>query len=238
MQLVGARLGDDVDEAAAGAPEFRVGPLRHHHHFLHCVQIKGEGRALAAALLAEEGIVKISAIHRDVVVNAALPADAQFVAVGALDNGHTWGQQRQAEEIAPVVGQVLHRLFGQARGWLALGYIHRGQGRLDDHFLHLRQHFDDQFHGLTDSHLHPGLPHFGLSGRLYRHVVEAEGQQGRGEQPQIGRGKGALVIGAGFLERDGGIADGVAKLVPDNAADYAGGRLGLCPSSVEQDDPE
>ena len=63
MQLVGARFGDDVDKAAAGAAEFRVGPLRHHHHFLDRVQVKGEGRALAAALLAEEGVVKISAIH-------------------------------------------------------------------------------------------------------------------------------------------------------------------------------
>ena len=235
-QLVAARLGDDVDEAAAGTAELGVGPLGHHDHLLHGVEIEGEGRALAAALLAEEGVVEIRAVHGDVVVDPPLPGDAQLVAVRSLDDGGARRQQGQVEEVAAVVGQVPHRLLGQARGRPAPGDVHRGHRGLDDDRLHLGHHLQGQFHGLPGPHRHSGPPHFTPSRGLYGHVVGTEGQQGGGEGPQVGRGERALVVGAGLPDRDPGVGHGAAELVPDRAADHPGGGLGQgLPGAAEQD---
>ena len=117
LELVGARFGDDIDKAAAGASKFGIGALGYDHHFRYCIQIKGEGGALSAALFAEEGVVEIRTIYRDVVVYAALTGNGQFIAVRSLHDAHAWSQQREVEEIAPVVGQVLHGCFGQG-AWL------------------------------------------------------------------------------------------------------------------------
>src|SRR5947208_7553254 len=69
-QLIGPRLRDYVDEPAGRAAELCVGAARQHHDLLHGVEIEGERRPLAAALLAEERIVEVGAVDRDVVVNA------------------------------------------------------------------------------------------------------------------------------------------------------------------------
>src|SRR6478672_527483 len=70
MELVGARFGNDVDEAAARTTELGVCPISHHHEVLYGIEIEGESGPLAPALLAEEWIVEVCAIHRDVVVDA------------------------------------------------------------------------------------------------------------------------------------------------------------------------
>ena len=69
------------------AAELGVGALGHHHDLLDRVEVEGEGRPLAAALLAEERVVEVGAVHRDVVVDALLAVDRELVAVGALHDG-------------------------------------------------------------------------------------------------------------------------------------------------------
>ena len=54
------------------------------HHLLDRVLVERERRALAAALLAEERVVEVGAVHRDVVVDALLAVDADLVAVRPL----------------------------------------------------------------------------------------------------------------------------------------------------------
>ena len=117
---------------------------------------------------------------------AALTGNGQFIAVRSLHDAHARGQQREVEEIAPVVGQVLHGCFGQARGCFALGDVNGGSRRFDEDLVHLQCHFEDEFHCLANPHLHPCLTHFCLSRRLYCDVVKTQGQQGRGEYSQIG----------------------------------------------------
>ena len=174
VELVGARFGDDIDKAPAGASKFGIGSLGHDHHFRYCVQIKGEGWALSTALFAEERVVEICAIYRDIVVYAALTGNGQFIAVRSLHDAHTRGQQREIEKIAPVVGQVLHGFFGQARGCFALGDINGGSRRFDEDLVHLQCHFYDQLYCLANPHLHPCLTHFCLSLCLYCYVVKTQ----------------------------------------------------------------
>ena len=226
-QCVGARLGDDVDESAAGAPEFRVGSLGNHNDFRDGVQIEGEGRALTPALLAEEGVVEIGAVYRDIVVDAALSGNGQFVSVRPLDDAHAWSQEREIEKISPVVGQILYRLLGQAGGRLGPGDVDGGPSGHNDELLHLNNHLDNQFHGFTDPDLHACLAGIGPSLRPYRHVVETERQKGRGEQTQFGRREDSPVIGTGLPENDGGASDGIIELIAYKAPDHTRGRLGL-----------
>ena len=105
----------------AAAPELGVGALGHHHHLLDRVQVEGEGRALAAALLAEERVVEVGAVHGDVVGDALLAVDGQLVAVGALHDGHAGRELREVEEVAAVVRQAAERLLVDAstppRAW-------------------------------------------------------------------------------------------------------------------------
>ena len=122
VHLVGARLGDDVDEAAVGAAELGVGALGHDHHLLDRVEVEGEGRALAAALLAEERVVEVGAVDRDVVVDALLAVDRELVAVRALHDGDAGRELGEVEEVAAVVRQALDRRLVDARrrprrGW-------------------------------------------------------------------------------------------------------------------------
>src|SRR3954452_6513848 len=104
VKLVGARLGDDVDEAAAGPPELRVGAVRDHHEVLNRVQVEGEGRPLAAPLLTEEWIVEVGSVDRDVVVDSSLAPDAELVAVRTLHGGNVWRQGGEVEDVAAIVG--------------------------------------------------------------------------------------------------------------------------------------
>ena len=109
VELVGAGLGDHVDEAARTAPELRRGAVGHHLKFFDGVQAYREGRALAAALLAEERIVVIRAIDGDVVVDAFLAVDGNLIAVRTLHDRDSRRERDQAEEVAPVVRQVAYR---------------------------------------------------------------------------------------------------------------------------------
>ena len=160
VELVGPRLGDDVEEAAARPAELRVGAIGDHHEVLHRVEVEGERRALAAPLLAEERVVEVGAVHRDVVVDAALAADADLVAVGPLHDGDVGRQRGEVEDVAAVVGQPLHRLHAQPGGRLRLRHIHRRLGGRDGDLLQLhrlRRQREGEVHRLAQSELTPAL---------------------------------------------------------------------------------
>src|SRR5439155_20153102 len=62
VHLVGATLGDDVDESATRPPELGVRALGGDDHLADGVEIEGERWPLAPALLAEERIVEVGAV--------------------------------------------------------------------------------------------------------------------------------------------------------------------------------
>ena len=99
VQVIGSRLGDDVDDAPGGAAELRVGAAGHDLEFLHRLQRDVDGRALSAQLLAEEAIVVVAAVEADVVVHAALSAERNLVAIGALHDAHPGSEREQIFEL-------------------------------------------------------------------------------------------------------------------------------------------
>src|SRR2546425_8093176 len=99
MNLVRTGFSDDVDYAAGGAAEFRVGAACNHLELLHRVQRDGDGRALAAELLAEETVVVIAAVEADVVEDAALAVEVDFITVGPLRDGHARCQDRKSTRL-------------------------------------------------------------------------------------------------------------------------------------------
>ena len=230
VKLVGAGLGDDVDEAAARPSEFRVGAVRHDDEVLHRVEIEREGRPLAAALLAEEGVVEVGAVHRDVVVDAALAAHADLVAVGALHDGHVRRESGVVEDVASVVRQSLDRLHAQPGRALRLGHVHRRRLGGRRHLLELHR-LGRQREGQVDR-LTEAQGHVGPLGRLEaecagRHRVGTDAQQCRDEDASLVGREHPLGVGLRIAERDGGARKRIAGGVRDDAADDAGGRLRL-----------
>ncbi len=236
VQLVRPGLGDHVDEAAARAAELRVGAVGDHDdlvHGVHGVQVEGEGGTLAAPLLPEKGIVEVGAVHRDVVVDAALAGDGEFLSVGSLDDRDVRGQQRQVEKIAPVVGQPLHRLIRETGRCLGAGRIDRRRRGHDRDALQLDRpsQGDLEVDRFADAKRDPGLRVLLQPDGSDRHVVQAERQQRSGEGPRRGRVHLAHEVGAGLPELDLRVDHGVAGYVQHRAPDDAGRRLGLAQES-------
>ena len=109
VQIIGARLGNDVDHAASGAAELRVGPARHDLEFLDRLQRDVDRRTLAAKLLAEEPVVVVTAVEADVVVHASLAAEGDLVAIRALDDAHS---RSEGEKILELPAQDGRRADG------------------------------------------------------------------------------------------------------------------------------
>ena len=219
-QLVGPRLRDYVDEPAGRAAELCVGAARQHHDLLHGVEIEGERRPLAAALLAEERIVEVGAVDRDVVVNALLPGDRQLVAVGSLDDRHLRGEQRQVQVVAPVVRQTGHRGARQARRVLRLRGFDYRRRRLDHHRLELhRRELQCEVDRLAEAQPDARAAGFAEAHAARGHIVRAERHEGGDENAPLVRRKLALEPRLRFAQGDRGSRNRRSRRVGDGAAD-------------------
>jgi hypothetical protein len=96
--VVRARLGDDVHDAAGGVPELRARAARDDLKLLHGFEGDVDGGPLAADLLAEETVRVVAAVEADVVEDAALAREGNLVAVGSLDYAHAGRQGQQVFE--------------------------------------------------------------------------------------------------------------------------------------------
>ena len=228
-QLVRARLRDHVDEPARGASELGVRAARDHHHLLHRVEVEGERRPLAAALLAEERVVEVGAVHRDVVVNTALSRDSELVPIGALHDGDVGRQQGEVEVVAAVVGQARHRWRRQARRILDARGIHDGLGRRDGHSLHFhRPELELQVDRLPQAQRNAGLARLGEAHAPRRHVVRPERQQRTDEHTALVGPQGALESGLCLPQLHRGPHRRGSIRIEYDTADDAGRRLRLC----------
>src|SRR5206468_4049281 len=129
VEQVGAGLGDHVHESRAGAAELGRRSAGGDHDLLHRIEVEREGRPLAAALLAEEGVVEVGAVHRHVVVDPLLPRDRQLVAVGPLHDRYVGREQGQIEKVAAVVRETGDRLVGQPGRCFHLRHVHQRRRR-------------------------------------------------------------------------------------------------------------
>src|SRR5207237_8146592 len=101
--LVGATLGDSVQKAAPRSAALARRSARRDDDLLNGVQVEGEGRPLPTALLAEERVVEVRSIDRDVVVDSTLSRHGELVTIRALHGCDVGREEREIEEIAPVV---------------------------------------------------------------------------------------------------------------------------------------
>ena len=229
-QPVGARLGDDVEEPAARPAELGVRAVGDDDEVLDRVEVERERRALAAALLAEEGIVEVGAVHRDVVVDAALAADADLVAVGALHDRHVRRERREVEDVAPVVRQSLHGLDAEPGGRLRRRHVDRRLARLhrDVGELH-RLRLEPELHlrRLAEPDQQPPANLGTEAERARRHVVGPERQQGRHHDAAVAGRHGPGVVGVDVAQGHRRRGDRRPVRLQYRAAQHAGRRLDL-----------
>src|SRR5437899_12644855 len=93
-------LGDDIDDAAGAAAEFGVCTAGGNLEFLYGFERDVNRRALTAHLLAEEAIIVVAAVEADVIEDAALPVNVDFVAVRPLHDAHAGSQREQILKFA------------------------------------------------------------------------------------------------------------------------------------------
>src|SRR4249919_92749 len=72
MPVIGARLGNSVDETGVGAAYFGVQPAANDLKFPHGSQREEKYRVIAAALVALQRIVEVGAIERDIGIDGPL----------------------------------------------------------------------------------------------------------------------------------------------------------------------
>ena len=235
---VGAALGDHVHESAGRAPELGAGARVGHHQLLHGVEIERERRPLASALLAEERIVEIRTIDADVVVGATLARDADHVAIRSLRAGHVRRQQRQREEIAPVVRQPLHHFFRQWRGEVTARRIHRCTVTVVD--THRRQlhclscHAQRDVECLPDAKREVATTHGRKPNGPHGHLIATQWQQRSRIDAAVAGAHGARHVGLLVAQRDQGARHRRVCLVGHATANDAGGRLRLRGHRVRQ----
>ena len=116
MKLVRARLGDDVDDRAARAPELRREAVLINLKLLHRLfrELIGGPHAAAPQCLTEESVVVVHAVNLQTVQSAALPADREVAAARVAH--HTGRERGEVLEVAPVDRQVVNRALIDRRG--------------------------------------------------------------------------------------------------------------------------
>src|SRR5262249_39235470 len=100
VNLVGARFGYDVDNAARSASEFRAGAGRDDLKFLDGIQRDIDGGPLAPGLLSKEAVVIVTAVEADVVEDCTLAGEVYFIAVGSLHYADAGREREQVLEFS------------------------------------------------------------------------------------------------------------------------------------------
>ena len=229
-ELVRARLRDDVHEAARGAPELRRRPLAHDDDFLDGVLVEGEGRALPAALFAEEGVVEVGSVHGNVVEDPPLSPDVEDFAVRTLRHGHARSEERVVEEVAAVVGQVVDDLFGKPMGTRRVPGVDEGRPVRRHRDLGHRDGLEFE-HEIEDLSYAEDEPFGALVAELPQRpggdVVDAQRKERAHERPVRARHDRRREAGGAMLDDHGGAGHGRSHRVADDPPDDAGRRLGL-----------
>ncbi len=139
VHVIGARLGDDVDDGAAGASLFSAVGIGGDAELLHDFGGELVGSAVASAGLGEEGIVVVAAIDEGGVLESANAAEGE-IAVGGRGEaarilGDAGGEQGEIGEAAAVEGEIVQGAFVEEGGdGAGLGFDQGGRGGDGDIF--------------------------------------------------------------------------------------------------------
>ena len=239
VDVVGPGLGDDVDEAAAAAPELGGSALGHHDDLLDRIQVEGEGGPLAAALLTEEGVVEVRAVDGDVVGDALLAVDRELVAVGSLHDADPGRELGELEEVPAVVGEPADGGVVDAVGALGPRRLDQRRRRGHHHLLLHRRHLEreGQVYRLAHREVDALADEGGEARHAHGDAVGAEGQQQPAEAAVRVRAGRALEVGGRVLDGHPRPGHRGAALVQHGALDDArrGLRLGAGGHGREDD---
>src|SRR5207253_7592680 len=100
MKIVCAGFGNHIDDAARRPPKFRARACSHHLKFLNGIQRNIYSRALVASLFTEEAVVVVTAVKADVIENATLSDEVDFISVRPLYDTHAGRQGQQVFKLS------------------------------------------------------------------------------------------------------------------------------------------
>ncbi len=227
---IGAGLRDDVDDTTGAAAELCVGAARGDLKFLDGFQCDVNGRALAAHLLTEESVIVVAAIEADVVEDAALAVDVDFVAVRTLRNTDAGSERKQIFELAAENRSRSDRYFVEGgRGFRFCDFYNWHVG--DDDLLRDRRnlHGDGQRDGLPDGEVHVFLNDCGEPGFTYGKGVAPRRHTQERKMP-IGVSRFRLSkVGIQILGFDGCTRDASALLIKNISLNGSRADLRLSP---------
>ena len=162
VNFVGAGLGNDVYHSTGGAAKLGAGARGNHLEFLDGVHGDVNLRALAADLFAEEAVVVVAAVEADVVEDAALAVEGDFIAVRALHDADAGGEGEQVFKLAAQHRGGFNGKSVEGRTRFGFGGVHRRGAGNHDGFLHRRNlQGDGEGEGLSDRHHYIFLQHGG-----------------------------------------------------------------------------
>ena len=231
MNVVGSRFGDDVDLAAGRAAEFGVCAAGDNLKLLDGLKRNIDRGALAADLFAEETVVVVAAVEANVVKDAALAVDVDFVAVGSLRDADARGQSQQVFKFTTEDGSRCDGGFIQGGGRLGGRCLdHRNVGHDD-----LLGNGGDLYRDRNGEHLADGeidvlLNDGGEAGLGDGERVTAGCEVQESEMAVAVGGFGADVIGIEILCFDGGAWNAAPFFVQHVTLDGAGRTLRLTPT--------
>ena len=140
MQVIGAGLGDDIDDGAAGASLLGAVGVGGDAELLHHFGGDYIGSAIASARLSEEGVVVVAAVDEKSVLESANAAEREIAVGGGVKAagilGDAGGEQGEIGETAAVQGEIAQGAFVEQRGdGAGLGFDQGRRGGDRDIFL-------------------------------------------------------------------------------------------------------
>ena len=181
------------------------------------------------SLLAEEGVVEVCAVHRDVVLDALLAVDGNLVPIRPLNDADAGGQIHEIQHVAAVVGEAFDGCLVDLNGVLYPAGLDQGRIPGDgDDLLDFRDlHRQPQIDGLADGEPQTFLDQGGKTIQSGGDLVVAEGKQNTPESSSVVGDENLLEIGAGIEQGHRNPGQDTAGFVGDGSFDDAGGGLAL-----------
>ena len=182
-------------------------------------------------MFTEEAIVVVAAVEADVVEDAALAVDVDFVAVGALRDADAWGQSQQVFKFATEDGCGCDGGFIQSGGRLGGRCLDHGNVG-DDDLLGDRGDFHRDRNGehLADGEVYVLLDDGGEAGLGDGQRITTRSEVQERKMAVAVGGFVADVIGIEILCFDGGTWNAASFFVQHVTLDGAGRTLRLTPT--------
>ena len=120
VQVIGAGLGDNVDDGAAGAALFGAVGRGGDAEFLHNFGGDFVGSAIASTRLGKEGVVEVAAVDQEAVLESPNAADREIAVGGGIQAARVLRdagrEQGKIGETAAVQGEIAEGALVEERG--------------------------------------------------------------------------------------------------------------------------